>query len=155
RQGRRGEALRQYRLCVDALQRELGVEPQAETRRLYQEIVRAAPVPTTRADRMPSTGEPSSSSAGESRAFESVRESAPLIGRDSELARLDRALDALEQGQGGLVIVLGEAGIGKSSLLEMVEAEARRRGIRCHAGRSYLSEQVLSFAPWIDVLRAA
>ena len=51
RQGRRGEALRQYRLCVDALQRDLGVEPEQETRRLYQSIVRAervAPPPTAR-----------------------------------------------------------------------------------------------------------
>jgi DNA-binding SARP family transcriptional activator len=38
RLGRRGAALRQYQYCVTALQRELGVEPGAETRQLYQEI---------------------------------------------------------------------------------------------------------------------
>src|SRR5262245_61013719 len=52
RQGRRGEALRQYRLCIDALQRDLGVEPEHETRRLYQSIVRAERVaPPTAAGR--------------------------------------------------------------------------------------------------------
>ena len=148
RQGRRGEALRQYRVCVDALQRELEVEPEAETRRLYQDIVRAARVPSTRAAGIPPTAEASSQP-------KEARASSLVVGRDSELERLGRALDAMEQGKGGLVIVLGDAGIGKSSVVEALEVEARRRGIRCHAGRSYLSEQVLPFAPWIEMLRAA
>jgi hypothetical protein len=44
RQGRRGSALKQYQVCVGVLQRELGAEPEAETRGLYQELVRR-PVP--------------------------------------------------------------------------------------------------------------
>ena len=42
--GRRGSALRQYQLCVGVLQRELGVEPEEETKELYQEILRRRPV---------------------------------------------------------------------------------------------------------------
>src|SRR4030095_9567360 len=38
--GRRRVGVRQYQLCVDALKRELGVEPEPETRQLYQEILR-------------------------------------------------------------------------------------------------------------------
>jgi DNA-binding SARP family transcriptional activator len=38
--GRRGDALRQYRECVAVLERELEVEPEAETRQVYQEILR-------------------------------------------------------------------------------------------------------------------
>ena len=38
--GRRGAALRQYQVCVAALQRELGVEPDVETKLLYQDIFR-------------------------------------------------------------------------------------------------------------------
>src|SRR5262249_26572287 len=64
----------------------------------------------------------------------------PLIGRDAELTRLRDALDAAERGRGRLVVVLGEAGIGKSSLLEALESDASRRGVRGHLGRSYLSE---------------
>jgi TolB-like protein/DNA-binding SARP family transcriptional activator len=37
-QGQTALALKQYRLCSDALQRELGVQPEAETQRLYQAI---------------------------------------------------------------------------------------------------------------------
>ena len=40
RQGRRGAALKQYQVCVGVLQRELGTEPEAETRELYQELLR-------------------------------------------------------------------------------------------------------------------
>lgn len=151
RQGRRGDALRQYRLCVDALQRELGVEPQFETRRLYQEIVRSGRV-------LPHPAEAGSSVIGASSpavvADEPVRASVPLIGRDTELARLGQGLDAAGRGHGRLVLVLGEAGSGKSSLLDALETESRRRGVRCHLGRAYLSGQVLAFAPWIDALRA-
>ncbi len=46
RQGRRAAALRQYQACVAILQKELGVEPEAQTKRLYLEILqRAAPAP--------------------------------------------------------------------------------------------------------------
>src|SRR5262250_2313947 len=41
RSGRRGAALQQYQQCVSALQRELGAEPEAETKALYGEILRA------------------------------------------------------------------------------------------------------------------
>ena len=40
-QGRRGAALRHYQICVALLQRELGVEPEAATKELYHEILRA------------------------------------------------------------------------------------------------------------------
>src|SRR5215470_6901279 len=39
--GRCESALRQYQICVDVLHRELGVDPEAETRDLYQEILRS------------------------------------------------------------------------------------------------------------------
>jgi DNA-binding SARP family transcriptional activator len=49
RQGRRASALRQYRTCADVLKRELGVEPELETRQLYDEILerRAVASPAT------------------------------------------------------------------------------------------------------------
>jgi DNA-binding SARP family transcriptional activator len=46
RQGRRAEALRQYRACVGVLRGELGIEPEPETVRLYREILQPhAPPP--------------------------------------------------------------------------------------------------------------
>jgi DNA-binding SARP family transcriptional activator len=154
RQGRRGEALRQYRLCVDALQRELSVEPQAETRRLYREIVQAEQAPTARPKARATSVAARTATPAPELLGDPLRQTARLIGRHLELDRLGQTLDAVARGVGRLVVVVGEAGIGKTSLLEALETEAHRRGVRCHLGRSYPSEQVLAFAPWIDALRA-
>jgi len=43
RQGRRGAALRQYQTCLGVLRRELSVEPEPETTRLYHELVPLPP----------------------------------------------------------------------------------------------------------------
>jgi DNA-binding SARP family transcriptional activator len=37
--GRRGAALRQYQICVGVLLRELGIEPESETKQLYRDIL--------------------------------------------------------------------------------------------------------------------
>jgi DNA-binding SARP family transcriptional activator len=50
RQGRRGAALKQYQGCVAVLQRELGTEPEDETKQLYQEILRRRPGPAAPRD---------------------------------------------------------------------------------------------------------
>ena len=48
---------------------------------------------------------------------------APLIGRDGEFARLKDVLEELKQGRGNIVCLIGEAGLGKSRLLEEMRAE--------------------------------
>src|SRR5438094_405934 len=154
RQGRRGAALKQYQACVAALQRELGTEPEPKTKQLYQEILQrraseplkfAAPEPTHRREsRRPS---PESSS-------ELITPDAPLIGREVELARLREALEKASRGDGQVVAITGEAGIGKSSLLMALAAEAEARRVRILLGRSYQTEQVLAFGPWVDALRS-
>ncbi len=141
--GRRGAALRQYQACVGVLQRELGVEPEAETKVLYQEILRyraavQAPAPVS-----------------ESCAVEPVQAETPLVQRDAETDRLRGLLQEAAGGRGRLVVVLGEAGIGKTRLVAELAAEASRRGARVLVGRSYESEQILAFGPWVGALRAA
>jgi len=153
RQGRRGAALKQYQVCVAALQRELGTEPEPETKQLYQEILQrraseplkfAAPEPTHRREsRRPSL---------ESRS-ELITPDSPLIGREVELVRLREALEKASRGDGQVVAITGEAGIGKSSLLMALATEAHARGIRILLGRSYQTEQVLAFGPWVDAFR--
>ena len=69
----------------------------------------------------------------------------PLIGRSGEFTRLSRALDATAGDGGCLIAVLGEAGIGKSRLIEEVVVTARERGIETLLGHSYDTEQYLPF----------
>ena len=50
----------------------------------------------------------------------------PLVGRESEIGRLDAVLERLSTGQGQVVLVVGDAGIGKTRIL--AELRAARRG---------------------------
>jgi len=153
RQGRRANALRQYQVCVAVLQRELGVEPEPKTREVYQEVLQnraqstarlqtpVAPVSVPR--RGPARGRPDVPSL-----------EAPLVGREAELARLHQALAEACAGSGRAVMVLGEAGIGKTRLLDELAAQASQRGARPVVRRCYEAEQILPFGPWVDALRA-
>src|SRR5262249_13677830 len=57
-------------------------------------------------------------------------------------------------GRGGVVIIEGEAGIGKSRLLTEVVGKASRSGFRVLLGRCHESEQILPFGPWVEALRS-
>src|SRR2546429_749503 len=58
----------------------------------------------------------------------------PGVGRGAELSDLAAALDRATGFAGGLVFIEGEAGIGKTFLLEETLARAKERGFRCFAG---------------------
>ncbi|HET7689662.1 MAG TPA: AAA family ATPase [Nocardioidaceae bacterium] len=75
----------------------------------------------------------------------------PLVGRDAELARLTALLDAAQAGQGGGAVLLGEAGIGKTSLVEAVASEAVARGFVVAWGRSP-DVVAAPYWPWRQVL---
>jgi MoxR-like ATPase len=47
---------------------------------------------------------------------------APLVGRQAELEKLKEAFSNLNQGRGGILFLTGEAGIGKSRLIEELKA---------------------------------
>jgi DNA-binding SARP family transcriptional activator len=158
RQGRRGAALRQYQICVSVLARELGVEPESETKQLYQEILRTAPPRATAAAAV--TAAPAATASRRPRAPRPRPRptlpppDSPLVGREADSARLFDALETAWAGHGQVVLVLGEAGIGKTRLVEALAAEAARRGGRLLSGRAHESEQILPFRPWVDALRA-
>lgn len=61
--------------------------------------------------------------------------SAVLIGRHAEVARLERALDAVGDGGPVVLLVAGEAGVGKTRLLQELAARARSRRFRVAMGR--------------------
>jgi class 3 adenylate cyclase/tetratricopeptide (TPR) repeat protein len=78
---------------------------------------------------------------------------APMVGRDRELGWLLEKLEALDAGAGGIVAVLGEAGVGKSRLV----AEARRHAMGGRAlwlgGYSLSFTQGISYWPFLQVIR--
>jgi len=82
---------------------------------------------------------------GSGRGFEEL--SSTLVGRGSELAGLDELLEALFNGHGQIVTIIGEAGIGKSRLMEEArrESSGRHREFHWIDGRALSYGQTLSF----------
>jgi DNA-binding CsgD family transcriptional regulator len=75
-----------------------------------------------------------------------------LVGRDRECARLDRLVEELRGGQAGVVVLRGEAGIGKSALLNRAaeSCDGVVTALRC---RGIESESELAFSALLDLLR--
>ncbi|HYF63936.1 MAG TPA: ABC transporter substrate-binding protein, partial [Herpetosiphonaceae bacterium] len=77
---------------------------------------------------------------------------APMVGRDGELGRLRAALAALRAGQGGRVLILGEAGLGKSRLVAEARAAAPD-GVAWAEGRALAHTGGMSYWVARDLLR--
>jgi predicted ATPase len=74
-----------------------------------------------------------------------------LVGRTRELGILRERLGAAFASQGGLVLIGGEAGVGKSALAEVLWADARSRGANVMVGRCYDLSDTLPYGPWIEL----
>ena len=72
-----------------------------------------------------------------------------LFGREGEQAQLRQLLDAAVDGSGGLVLIGGEAGIGKTALATSIEYEARGRGIPVWVGHCYELAATPPYGPWM------
>jgi DNA-binding CsgD family transcriptional regulator len=78
----------------------------------------------------------------------------PFVGREGELAALTTDLDAALAGRGGVVLLAGEPGIGKTRLAEELAAQATARGALVLWGRCWEGEGAPAFWPWVQVVRA-
>jgi class 3 adenylate cyclase/tetratricopeptide (TPR) repeat protein len=77
-----------------------------------------------------------------------------LVGRAGERAIFDEALEGFARGQGGALLVEGEAGMGKSSLLTDLARGARARGLRVLSGVSDTAEHATLYYAWRPVFTA-
>ncbi len=130
-------ARRVYEAAVDTLCRELGAEPGEALRHAFEQSQRVtlAPPPTLRP---------------ESRASRSL----PLIGRRAELEQMLAIWTHVAQGASGTLLVIGEAGIGKSHLAESLYRRAQAQGHTTANARCYEAEGRLSLAPVVEWLRS-
>ena len=75
-----------------------------------------------------------------------------LVGREREQRLLRERLAAALVGRGGLVLVGGEAGIGKTALARALAREAAERGALALTGHSYDLAETPPYGPWIEIL---
>jgi len=75
-----------------------------------------------------------------------------LVGREREQTALRAHLAAALAGQGSLVLVGGEAGIGKTSLAEALCRETMEQGMRVLVGRCYDLTETPPYGPWVALL---
>jgi DNA-binding SARP family transcriptional activator/predicted ATPase len=136
--GDRGAALRQYRACVAILNRELAVLPLPETTARYEAIRDATPPPSVAAV-IPNDA--------------ARDEPPPMVGRDAALAAITAAREAATT-DGQVVVLSGEAGIGKTRLAEAAAADVRRAGGTVIAARAYEPERAIPYGPIVELLRA-
>jgi DNA-binding SARP family transcriptional activator/tetratricopeptide (TPR) repeat protein len=132
--GDRARALRTYHTCATVLQRELDVEPSTATRDAYEQLLALdsalAPQP------------------------ESLVTKASLVGRDEEWTQLQRAWRSASDRRPRLMMLVGEAGIGKTRLAEELLEWAQRQGIPTANAHCYASERGLAYGPVAAWLRS-
>jgi predicted ATPase/DNA-binding SARP family transcriptional activator len=161
--GQRAAALRQYRECAQTLERELGTSPLAVTTRLYEAIRthRAPGPPEAVADpnavvalqAEQSIERDTALSQPAAQAPHPTGASAPLIGRDEEWAAARGAFEASAHAA-QLLVIEGEAGIGKTRLADDLTAYARQRGAVVGVARCYQGESTLAYTAIVALLRS-
>ena len=148
RSGDRAGAIRLYRTTVATLERELGVQPLAETTELYEAIRDERFAPPAAAPAAPAVVVPAAE-PGEAGAPVQL----PMVGRDFALAQLSDAYAAASV-DGRIATIRGEAGIGKSRLAEVLAAAVMARGGHVLAARAFPGEGAIAYAPVAELLRA-
>jgi predicted ATPase len=78
----------------------------------------------------------------------------PFVGREAELAALQRQLVDAARGEGRIALVAGEPGIGKTRLLGELAERAERDGWRVLAGHAYDTEGMPPYLPFLEALTA-
>lgn len=141
--GDRAAALRVYHTCVTVLERELGTGPSEVTRAVYESLVQSDRSHETQTGPLTSRGT-----------------APPLLGRKAEWGHLQEAWHKATDGHPHLVILTGEAGIGKTRLAEEMGTWVSRLGMTTASARCYMALEHLAYAPvttWLhtDALQAS
>ncbi len=144
--GQRSAALRQYETCRQILANDLRVEPAEETTTLYHRIQEGVwgTAQHAQMDARHATA----------RSHKAVGQAPlPFVGRGADYAWLFHQWDAARAGQGAFTVVQGEAGVGKTRLVEELLRYALGTGALVLRGRCHQFAQAVPYQPIAEVLR--
>jgi DNA-binding SARP family transcriptional activator len=141
--GNRGEALLAYQRLRRVLADTLGVDPDIDTEAAYLQLLGPAPPPRTAAT-VADAQSPTDPGSGASTP-------APFVGRDAELAVLGAAWDRAAGGARHVVVVTGEAGIGKTRLATEAARRVAAQGGLVLFGRCD-EEAIVPYQPIVEAL---
>jgi DNA-binding SARP family transcriptional activator/tetratricopeptide (TPR) repeat protein len=139
--GEPARAVAVYTQLREVFDRELGVEPSPATRDLYVAILREDTLEVAEPVQRPSR-----------RGGQQTTAASDLSGREAEVALLSSAWTSAAAGDSGLVVLVGEAGIGKTRLAAEVVAIAEATGGVIVRARCYEAERGLFLQPVIEAL---
>jgi len=159
---RRGEALQVYHRLASLLQREYESDPLPETSELYEALRQGhtnavsqikTPLQQTQALPFPHVVGPLVSISQLGRSNQS-----PLVGRNRELDTMRQAMLSIEEATQNVrpphfLLLMGEAGIGKTRLAEELSHEVNTRGWAVAWSRAYEQEGTIPYRPWTELLR--
>jgi DNA-binding SARP family transcriptional activator len=137
--GERSAALRQYEQCSITLDRELGVRPTPETVAAYQAALNHKPTAAEAPAGLPGWT-----------TLPGLR--VPFIGRQEVMGQLNQALRNAQAGRGRVVLLSGEAGVGKSRLMQEFASRQRVR-TRVISGSASPESSEMPYQPLIEALR--
>lgn len=145
-------AIQQFQHLFLVLKQELGIEPSQDTHRLYQAILEGSlaidtkfPIPYV--DKF-QTGIVMSGS----HPLETMSR-VKFVGREKELEALEECWQSIRSGHRKFILIKGDAGVGKTRLVEEFINQKRWRGARVLYGRCYEFERMLPYQPVADSLR--
>jgi DNA-binding SARP family transcriptional activator len=138
--GEPARALATYAELRDLLAAELGADPAALTRQLHLAVLREQELPAGR--------------EGVSSPARGSQDTYGLAGRARELSQLQQAWNDAAAGRPALLLVCGEAGIGKTRLVDELARIATATGGTVVAARCYETERSLFLQPFVDAIAA-
>jgi predicted ATPase/DNA-binding SARP family transcriptional activator len=144
--GELGAALKSYDECRRVLREELDVEPIPETVELYHQIQRRQVQFVDREGLYPPSVDAATLPLALSRT--------PFVGRDREHGQLARLAAQAAAGQGHVVLIAGEPGIGKSRLVQETATFAGAHGLETLVAQCYQVEQTVPYLPVTAMVRS-
>ncbi|MGH8867196.1 MAG: BTAD domain-containing putative transcriptional regulator [Actinomycetes bacterium] len=149
RTGRQADALAALRRVRARLADDLGVDPGPALQRLEADVL----AQSSALDHVPLAARPVHLNGRAGHLKGTNGRARWLVGREQEMRVLEEAAAAVESGAGGLALVAGEAGAGKTALVDRLADRLGARGWRVAWGGCPESEGAPAAWPWSEVLR--